>query len=625
MITTQDLEEKIAVLKNNLSKEKSKNKKVKIEKEIKTLTNNLGLVLAYEQINIGDFVVNGNSSKIGTVTSKEIQNTLPVVWVDWNGLKISSVPNCLTIIPPKQLQWQWIEGDFTRLYDHKSCDDIRVLFEELKRLKLYGKLLNSENTINRGRRSGNGARTKQLTKGDTSISLDKPLSPASPGFSSQGTSDLSSSPIEAIKKNKLQQEKIIKLWGDAISCQFPLRSGFLLHNRKVTVKSYQLSKQHDLVFPIVFDGQTKHLAHPFELKKIPLGQINLFPDDNTDKKEPPDPDDLIAKKEKGNLIIDPEFKSVIPPLTPEEKKQLEETLIKEGCRDALLIWKNHNILIDGHNRYEICTKHNIKYRTVEIEISDRDSVINWMLSNQLSRRNLNEDVAAYLRGKLYRNLKKKHGGDRNKSGINQHTEKLINDSSSSGHSDHLTNGAILQGREPRPNLAPKTLETSLEIAKNQGVSEATVRRDAKYSEAVESIAKKVNLSPQDIINSKLSKKQIKEIVNLPVESIKAKLENSSFIDPNEFPEFKVGDVVQIKSDRKNGCFVGYNGNYAIVDTVYENSCDIRFWQQLITHVSKHFLTLVERDTVTLKLTLPKYKLQELMTSYDRLEDAISKF
>jgi hypothetical protein len=37
------------------------------------------------------------------------------------------------------------------------------------------------------------------------------------------------------------------------------------------------------------------------------------------------------------LVIDPEFQSLIPPLTTEERGLLEDNLLAEGCRDALVI------------------------------------------------------------------------------------------------------------------------------------------------------------------------------------------------------------------------------------------------------------------------------------------------
>ena len=88
------------------------------------------------------------------------------------------------------------------------------------------------------------------------------------------------------------------------------------------------------------------------------------------------------------MIIDQEFKALIPPLTPDERAGLEASILTEGCRDALIVWGD--ILIDGHNRYEICTKHNIPYKTQQIEFASRAEARIWIRKNQLARRNLTD-------------------------------------------------------------------------------------------------------------------------------------------------------------------------------------------------------------------------------------------
>lgn len=94
------------------------------------------------------------------------------------------------------------------------------------------------------------------------------------------------------------------------------------------------------------------------------------------------------------LDIDPEFKSLIPPLTPDEYKQLEENLIAEGCRDKLVVWED--VIIDGHNRYEICHKHGIYFEVKEMYWDERGEAIEWIIKNQLGRRS----VTAYVRSVL---------------------------------------------------------------------------------------------------------------------------------------------------------------------------------------------------------------------------------
>lgn len=88
------------------------------------------------------------------------------------------------------------------------------------------------------------------------------------------------------------------------------------------------------------------------------------------------------------MTINEKFKSEIDSLTPEEYASLEASLLADGCRDALITW--NDTLVDGHNRYEICTKHNIPYSTIEKEFADENEVLIFIAKNQLSRRNLND-------------------------------------------------------------------------------------------------------------------------------------------------------------------------------------------------------------------------------------------
>ena len=94
------------------------------------------------------------------------------------------------------------------------------------------------------------------------------------------------------------------------------------------------------------------------------------------------------------MKIDKEFKNLIPPLTDDEYKGLEASILEEGCRDALILWGD--IIVDGHNRYEICTKHDIAFNAVQMDFDSRDDAMLWMIDNQKARRNLN----AYARGTL---------------------------------------------------------------------------------------------------------------------------------------------------------------------------------------------------------------------------------
>jgi len=89
--------------------------------------------------------------------------------------------------------------------------------------------------------------------------------------------------------------------------------------------------------------------------------------------------------------IDDEFKNVIPQLSSEERRQLEATSLSKVFRDALVIWKG--ILLDGHNRLEICTRLGIPYRTCEVELPEREAAKLWIEETQIGRRKSDDGSA----------------------------------------------------------------------------------------------------------------------------------------------------------------------------------------------------------------------------------------
>ena len=94
------------------------------------------------------------------------------------------------------------------------------------------------------------------------------------------------------------------------------------------------------------------------------------------------------------IQIDREFRALIPPLTPDERQQLEANLKADGCRDPLVVW--NGLLLDGHHRFEICTNEHLPYRTVEQPCATRDDAKVWIIQHQFGRRNLNMAQRAEL-------------------------------------------------------------------------------------------------------------------------------------------------------------------------------------------------------------------------------------
>ena len=153
-----------------------------------------------------------------------------------------------------------------------------------------------------------------------------------------------------------------------------------------------------------------------------------------------------------DIIVDAEFASMIPPLSAEERQQLEENIVEHGgARDPLVVWasKGTLTLLDGHNRYEICTRLGLPFDVHEMRLGSRDEASDWMDRNQLGRRNLHPDAFTLLLGRRYNRAKK----------AAHRPDKSVNVTELSG-------------------------VTSERLAKEHGVTEKTVRNAGKFAEAV---------------------------------------------------------------------------------------------------------------------------------------------
>ena len=90
-----------------------------------------------------------------------------------------------------------------------------------------------------------------------------------------------------------------------------------------------------------------------------------------------------------DIVVLPELKAYIDPLTPEEHDALERSILAEGCRDALVLWGD--VLVDGHNRFGICQQHGLPFQTVQNQrFQNMEDVHLWMIDQHLGRRSVSE-------------------------------------------------------------------------------------------------------------------------------------------------------------------------------------------------------------------------------------------
>jgi len=188
-----------------------------------------------------------------------------------------------------------------------------------------------------------------------------------------------------------------------------------------------------------------------------------------------------------NVQIDPEFRSLLLPLTEDESSGLEASLSAEGCCDALVAWGGTQppTLLDGHNRHAFCEARGLPYQVRLIDLPDRDAARNWIITNQLSRRNVTPEQASYLRGQRYNREKQPQGG----TGANQHTQ-----------TDHCDLSA-----------------TAARLADEFKVGEAIIKRDGEFAQAVETLAQVGGEEVREAVlsrDARLPRKDVKTLADL---------------------------------------------------------------------------------------------------------------
>lgn len=173
------------------------------------------------------------------------------------------------------------------------------------------------------------------------------------------------------------------------------------------------------------------------------------------------------------LRIDPEFSGLIAPLSVSEYRFLEESIRTEGCREPIIVWGN--TIVDGHNRYQICSRWGIHFQTRSMDFDDRDEAISWICATQLGRRNISEETRKYLIGKQFDAEKV----IRRRRSRTDGTFRIPKD-------DPALPEALEAADQPRQPKNP----TAERIAEDYHLAHSTVEKYAVYSRALDSIGHK---------------------------------------------------------------------------------------------------------------------------------------
>ena len=183
-----------------------------------------------------------------------------------------------------------------------------------------------------------------------------------------------------------------------------------------------------------------------------------------------------AIKTNDDLVISIEFKSLIRELSYSELSELENSIKEFGCLSPIVVWGSRNIIIDGHNRYDICKRNNIEYKTTNLEFLNENDAKMWVIKNQFSRRNL----SMYERSILALQL-----------------ETFIKEKAKENQLCGLKQNIVQQNSDKRDK---EVIDTNKKLSKIAGVSHDTIERVRKIRECADEETKELLLKNKMSIN-----------------------------------------------------------------------------------------------------------------------------
>ncbi len=168
------------------------------------------------------------------------------------------------------------------------------------------------------------------------------------------------------------------------------------------------------------------------------------------------------------IVVLPELKAYIDPLTPDEHDALERSILDEGCRDALVLWGN--VLVDGHNRFGICQKHGLPFQTIQNErFQNMEDIHLWMIDQHLGRRS----VSDFQRGVLA--LRKREIIAERRAAAAAAVNAAKAESSAEAPWDGDTNPAVAQALANTPKVPDQALDTREALARAARLSAGQVK------------------------------------------------------------------------------------------------------------------------------------------------------
>lgn len=286
------------------------------------------------------------------------------------------------------------------------------------------------------------------------------------------------------------------------------------------------------------------------------------------------------------LIIDSELQNFFPKLTENELILLEKNIEQGTIEPRLLVWKDKNIIIDGHNTYEICKKIDHKFEIKEIEIESKEKAYLLMIQIQFGRRNLSRTEESYYRGLL--------------------VEKILD-------SQNIDKTASMK-----------------EFADDRKVSLRTLYSDRQYSTAVNDFSEALDIPPTEIVESGIPKNEVtdlhKKVPELSLTQLEKKLKakkQEKHLPKEKVPATDIKENDLVKIILIEGCpeLLGYKTSYAIAREIREYTLDLSIWDRYVECVPLKNVELV-KSSVSRTVLIQPALLGKIMKHFSSLEEAI---
>lgn len=220
------------------------------------------------------------------------------------------------------------------------------------------------------------------------------------------------------------------------------------------------------------------------------------------------------------LKTDPDYIFLIQPRSQKYIDRLEEFIVDNGCPDYITIWDD--VILDGHNRYNICKEWSIPFRVKSVELNDRNLAISSICRSQIKRADLTTEYRRYLIGKLFI-AECSHA-------------KLLSTAEQSGDKSYIY----------------RTTDIAVRLGSEFNVSYGTVNKFYRYAKAIDKIYEKSRELAKRILMNEIKMSQENAILLSSISDVETRYVNDYLFEQNieHISDSDIWSIVSLRQTHK---------------------------------------------------------------------------